>query len=82
MTRVIMKPSQYKGATKTRKQALSLKVPAVLQIALPYTQVAIGVQSVSDCVPGYDFTRFKSAENHTSQDHFRCVMVCYCTRTP
>ena len=29
----------------------------------------------------YNFTRFRCAENCT-QDHFRCVMVCYRTRTP
>ena len=30
----------------------------------------------------YNFTRFSCTENHTPQDHFRCVMVCYRTRTP
>ena len=30
----------------------------------------------------YNFPRFRSAENHTPQDHFRCVMVCYRTHTP
>ena len=27
-------------------------------------------------------SRFRCAENHTPQDHFRCVMVSYCTCTP
>ena len=27
-------------------------------------------------------TRFGCAENHIPQDHFKCVMVCYCTCTP
>ena len=30
----------------------------------------------------HNFTRFRCAENRTLKDHFRCVMVCYCTRTP
>ena len=28
---------------------------------------------------GYNFTRFRFAENRSPQDHFRCVMVCYHT---
>ena len=34
------------------------------------------------CIWLFDFTRFGCAENHTPQDQFRCVKVCYCTHTP
>ena len=34
------------------------------------------------CLIVYDFTRVWCAENHTPQDHFRCVMMCYRTRAP
>ena len=40
---------------------------------------AVGMHFVSNCD---NFTRFRCAENHTPQDHFRCVMVCYDTCTP
>ena len=56
-----------------------LNMPAVLQMSLlKIFRCAVGVHLVSM----YNFTTFRCAENHTSQDHFRCVMVCYCARTP
>ena len=30
----------------------------------------------------YNFTKFRCAENCTPQNHFRCVMVCFCSCTP
>ena len=30
----------------------------------------------------YNFTRFRCAENCPPQDHLRCVVVCYRSRTP
>ena len=50
------------------------KIPAVLQIALlKIFRCAVGVHFVYN---------LRCAENCTPQDHFRCVMVCYCTHTP
>ena len=55
-----------------------LKLPAVLQIALLKTfRCAVGVHFLIV----YDFTRFRCAENHTPQDHFRCVIVCFSNHT-
>ena len=54
-----------------------LKIPAVLQKAvLKILRCTVGVHFVSNCVPDLGVLKIGT------QDHFRCVMVCYCTRTP
>ena len=55
-------------------------MPAVLQIALlKIFRCAVGVHLY---IIVYDLTRFRYAENHTPQDHFRCGVGCYRTCTP
>ena len=69
-----------KKKKKKNTQGLSIKMPAVLQIALfKILRCAVGVHFVSIV---FYFTKFRCTENRTPQDNFRYVMVCFRTCTP
>ena len=74
----IFNPSVIVKSYTTVRPCL-LKMPAVLPITL--LRIFRCAVDVHLYLNEYNFARFRCDENRCPQDHFRCVMVCYCTRT-